>query len=84
MKPLLLSLTLYAAMLMPDLAAAYVGPGLGLSALGSVLSFLGIVIMLVAGFVWYPAKRLLRALRARRAQREAEGALEMTHDARGP
>jgi len=57
--------------LMPDLAAAYLGPGAGLSAIGSVLSFLGVIVLLVAGFLWYPVKRLWRALRRRRADPDA-------------
>ena len=46
--------------LAPGLASAYVGPGVGLSALGSVLAFIGAVFLLIVGFLWYPIKRLLR------------------------
>lgn len=52
-----------AAAVVPDLAAAYVGPGAGLTAIGSAVTFLGVFVLLVAGFLWYPAKRLLRRLR---------------------
>lgn len=66
-----------AAMFVPDLAAAYVGPGAGLTAIGSALTFLGLLLLLVAGFLWYPAKRLLRRLRGDTVVRqEAEGAGE--------
>jgi membrane protein implicated in regulation of membrane protease activity len=41
-------------------AFAYVGPGAGLSAIGSVLSFLGVVVLLLAGYVWYPVKRMIK------------------------
>ena len=47
-------------MLAPGLAQAYVGPGVGLSALGSVLAFIGAVFLLIVGFLWYPIKRLLK------------------------
>lgn len=47
-------------------AIAYIGPGAGLSALGSILAFLGVVLLVIAGFVWYPVKRLLAKLRAAR------------------
>jgi len=47
-------------LLAPALASAYVGPGAGLSAIGSVLALIGAVIMLVVGFLWYPIKRMLR------------------------
>ncbi len=41
-------------------AAAYIGPGAGLSALGSLVALVGAFFLLLAGFVWYPVKRLLR------------------------
>ena len=44
----------------PDLLHAYVGPGVGLSAIGSVLAFVGAVFLLIVGFLWYPIKRLLK------------------------
>jgi hypothetical protein len=44
----------------PGLLHAYVGPGVGLSAIGTVLAFIGAVVLLIAGFLWYPVKRLLR------------------------
>jgi hypothetical protein len=44
-------------------AEAYIGPGAGLSAIGTVAALgLGIILALV-GFVWYPLKRLVRRLR---------------------
>jgi len=39
---------------------AYVGPGMGLSALGSILAFVLAVIVAILGFLWYPIKRLLK------------------------
>ena len=47
-------------------AEAYVGPGVGLSALGSILAFLGTVLLLLVGFVWYPLKRFLSRHRNRK------------------
>jgi hypothetical protein len=41
-------------------AYAYIGPGAGLSAIGSVLSFIGVIFLLLAGYVWYPIKRLIK------------------------
>lgn len=51
---------LVTALLAPCLAHAYVGPGAGLSAIGSVLALIGAVLLMVVGFVWYPVKRLLK------------------------
>ncbi|WP_246525667.1 hypothetical protein [Thalassovita aquimarina] len=44
-------------------AAAYIGPGTGLGALGSILSFLGVVFLLIVGFFWYPIKRMVAKFR---------------------
>jgi hypothetical protein len=46
-------------------ANAYIGPGAGLSAIGSVVSVVSAMLLAVAGFVWYPLKRLLRRRRPR-------------------
>lgn len=46
-------------------ANAYIGPGAGLSAIGSVLSVLAAMLLAVVGFVWYPLKRLLRRGKAK-------------------
>ena len=45
-------------------AAAYIGPGAGISAIGTVLAVLGAGILLVVGFIWYPVKRLMRSRKA--------------------
>lgn len=49
-----------ALLLVPGAAAAYVGPGAGLTAIGTVLALIGAVCLAIVGFVWYPVKRLLR------------------------
>ena len=41
-------------------ALAYVGPGAGLGALGTLAALVGAVLLLIVGFVWYPVKRMLR------------------------
>jgi len=50
-------------------AHAYIGPGAGLSALGSVLALLGAAFLLIVGFVWYPLKRLSAWLKGKSAGR---------------
>lgn len=47
-------------MLLPQTALAYIGPGAGLSALGTLAALIGAVVLAIVGFVWYPVKRLLR------------------------
>jgi len=43
----------------------YVGPGGALSAIAAFVALLAAVVFAAIGFVWYPLKRLLRALRRR-------------------
>lgn len=43
-------------------AFAYIGPGAGLSAIGTALALVATVCLAVVGFLWYPAKRLSRRL----------------------
>lgn len=45
-------------------AAAYIGPGAGLSAIGALLALVVGIGAAVLGFVWYPIKRVLRKVRA--------------------
>lgn len=37
---------------------AYVGPGAGLSAIGTIVALVLVVVVGLAGFLWYPLKRL--------------------------
>jgi hypothetical protein len=45
-------------------AQAYIGPGAGLSAIGTILTLIAAVFLGVVGFVWYPVKRFLRGRKA--------------------
>lgn len=56
----LVRLVVLMALLVPLPAHAYIGPGAGLGAIGTVLAVIGALFLLVVGFVWYPVKRLLR------------------------
>ncbi len=67
-------LLFWLAVAAPGTALAYVGPGAGLTAIGSVLAFFGVIILLIAGFVWYPVKRFIRGRRNRGASSETERA----------
>jgi hypothetical protein len=51
---------LFALALAPNAALAYVGPGAGLTALGTVFALFAALALAVVGFVWYPLKRLLK------------------------
>lgn len=68
-------LTVALAMLHPAAAEAYVGPGAGLTALGTVIALILALALAIIGFVWYPLKRLKRKRWARsdRAESTPEG-----------
>ena len=56
-------------------AAAYVGPGAGLSVIGVLVALVGAVFLAIVGFLWYPIKRLLRA-RKQKATKVTSGTEE--------
>lgn len=58
--PILAVLALLVFAFVPDTAFAYVGPGAGLSAIGTLFALVSAVFLGIVGFVWYPVKRLLR------------------------
>ena len=43
-----------------SISAAYVGPGLGLGAIGALLGGALAVLLAIVGLIWYPMKRLLK------------------------
>ncbi|MEE4349488.1 MAG: hypothetical protein V2J26_04605 [Pacificimonas sp.] len=45
-------------------AQAYVGPGMGLGAIGAVLGAIGAIVLAILGLVWYPVKRALKRRKA--------------------
>lgn len=60
MNRLVLALPVAALFLMPQMASAYVGPGAGLTAIGTILALFAAVFLAIVGFVWYPVKRMLK------------------------
>lgn len=50
-------------MLVPGIAQAYMGPGLGLGALGVAFGVIGSILLGIGSVIWYPVKRLVRRLR---------------------
>lgn len=65
------SALLAAALLAHGPAHAYIGPGAGLSAIGSVLALFGALLLMIVGFVWYPVKRLMKRRKAAAQAAEA-------------
>ena len=54
-------------------ADAYIGPGAGVTVIGTVLALIGVVLFGIIGFIWYPIKRL-RARLAKSSASEDEKA----------
>ncbi len=58
--------TLFPALMMIVLSAAaapawaYVGPGAGLTAIGTLVALVGAVLLAIVGFLWYPIKKLMK------------------------
>ena len=44
----------------PTIAFAYIGPGAGLSAFGSLFALVAAFFVAILGFIWLPIKRLLK------------------------
>lgn len=56
----------------PQVALAYIGPGAGLSAIGTLIGLVGAIVLAIVGFVWYPVKRLMKARKKAKAQSVSE------------
>jgi hypothetical protein len=54
----------------PRVALAYIGPGAGMTAIGTALALIGAVFLAIVGFVWYPIKRLRAKLRGRSGRKQ--------------
>ena len=54
-------------------ALAYIGPGAGIGAIGTVIAVVGAILLMIVGFVWYPVKRLLKGRRPKLDDDETQG-----------
>lgn len=59
-KPLLIALAVVIFLLFSQPAHAYIGPGAGLTAIGSFIALIFAVLVAIVGFLWYPIKRMLK------------------------
>lgn len=55
-------------LVVPARADAYIGPGAGITVIGTVVAFFAAIFFAIVGFVWYPVKRLLAFFRSRAAK----------------
>ena len=59
-KRSLLALAAACLLATPSAAHAYMGPGLGLGAVGVAFGIIGSILLGIVSVVWYPFKRLIR------------------------
>lgn len=69
--PLMFALMIVFVILFPIEVYAYVGPGLGLGAIGAILGILFAVFLGLFSLIWYPVKRLFTK------KRQDEGSVKM-------
>ena len=58
----------------PGVAVAYIGPGAGITVIGTAIALLGAILLAIVGFVWYPIKRLRAKLRDKKNAPQADEA----------
>lgn len=56
----------------PGVAIAYIGPGAGITVIGTAIAFLGVIVLAIVGFVWYPIKRLRAKMRDKRNREHSD------------
>ena len=66
----------------PSVAEAYIGPGAGISAIGSFLALLGGIVLAIVGFVWFPLKRRFSRNKVKENAESDDGLVEPIADSR--
>ncbi|MDI3338405.1 hypothetical protein QKW60_18495 [Defluviimonas aestuarii] len=69
-----LIVTLAAAILMsPQMAMAYIGPGVGAGAIAAVLGVIGSIFLAIVAVLYYPIKRMLKGRKSKVAKGSGDG-----------
>lgn len=58
----------------PGVALGYIGPGAGITAIGTAIALLGAIALAIVGFVWYPVKRLRAKMREKKNREQGDQA----------
>ena len=53
-----------------DVVLGYVGPGAGLGAIGPLLAMIGVGLVMLVGFAWYPILKIREFFRGGNRERE--------------
>ena len=69
-----LALLIISILIVPQIANAYVGPGLGAGTIGVILGIIGSICIAIFAIVWYPLKRLLKKNRQKKQEGKESGA----------
>jgi hypothetical protein len=64
--PILSIIFITLMMAVPQVAIAYIGPGAGIAAIGTVLALIGGILLAILAFIWYPIKRLLAKIKKKK------------------
>ena len=64
-------------------ALAYIGPGAGISVLGSLLSILATIFVAIGAILFWPLRRLLQRRKARRESTPSTEAIQTRGDGAG-
>ena len=59
-------------------AAAYIGPGAGISVLGSLLAVLGTIVLAIGAILFWPIRKLLKRRKGKQAGDAQAGETEST------
>ncbi len=70
----IIATTFLASLFLPTTVFAYIGPGAGLSVIGTVLALIAAFFLAIVGFVWYPVRRMLRRKHASEEDRTDKAA----------
>lgn len=66
------NLALLLMLLYPTCSFAYIGPGSGLSAIGSFIALISLFIFALFGFIWFPLKRLFKKKEEHNKEKEID------------
>jgi Na+/melibiose symporter-like transporter len=66
------NLALLLILLYPTYSFAYIGPGSGLSAIGSFIALISLFFFALFGFIWFPLKRLFKKKEGHNKEKETD------------
>lgn len=72
-KAPLLTYLAFMILITAEPAYAYVGPGGGISAIGSLIALISAVFLALVGFLWFPIKRLIKSMKKSQPPSEESG-----------